>query len=227
MDNKQSTRREREKLRQRHDIIKAALGLFSEFGYHNVSMHKIAKKAEFAIGTMYKFFPNKEELYRSMIMEFSEKANSVFIEALEISGNEIEKIRNYVTVKGKLLMENEAILKLYIGRTQFANMDITACFNEDIRILYEKLLEKLSDVFESGIKAGLFKPLLAPYYLAVSLNSIISSFLLLWLRDPKQHPYMKNAATILDLFLSNIQSSKDTSTPAIKRRGVENYNRMV
>ncbi|MGB5159298.1 TetR/AcrR family transcriptional regulator [Desulfobacterium sp. N47] len=46
MKNNVLPRREREKLRQRHDIIKAALDLFSEFGYHNVSMHKIAKKAE-------------------------------------------------------------------------------------------------------------------------------------------------------------------------------------
>ncbi|MBU4037367.1 MAG: TetR/AcrR family transcriptional regulator, partial [Proteobacteria bacterium] len=207
MKNKVLSRREREKLRQRHDIIKAALDLFSEFGYHNVSMHKIAKKAEFAIGTMYKFFPNKEELYLEMIMEFSEKANAVFIEALEIPGNEIEKIRNYVKVKGEVLMENEATLKLYIDRTHLASTYITASFNEDIQLLYEKLLMKLADVFEAGIKAGLFKPLLTPYYLAISLNSIISSFLLLWLRDPKQHPYTKNAATILDLFLTSIKSS--------------------
>lgn len=209
MTNNELSRREREKLRQRHDIIKAALELFSEFGYHNVSMHKIARKAEFAIGTMYKFFPNKEELYRAMIIEFTEKANAILIEALEIPGNEIEKIRNYVRVKGEVLMENEAILKLYIGRTQFASLDITACLNDEIRILYEKLLMKLADVFDAGIKAGLFKPLVAPYYFAVSLNSVISSFLLLWIRDPKQHPYAKNASTILDLFLSNIESGKD------------------
>ena len=45
-------RREREKLRQRQEIIAAALDLFSERGYHNVSMHEIARKAEFAIGTL-------------------------------------------------------------------------------------------------------------------------------------------------------------------------------
>ncbi|RPJ04344.1 MAG: TetR/AcrR family transcriptional regulator, partial [Deltaproteobacteria bacterium] len=47
-------RREREKLRQRHEVLDVALRLFSEKGYHNVSMHEIAKEAEFAIGTLYK-----------------------------------------------------------------------------------------------------------------------------------------------------------------------------
>lgn len=209
MKNNNLTRREREKLRQRHDIIKAALELFSEFGYHNVSIHKIAQKAEFAIGTMYKFFPNKEELYREMIMEFSENVNTVFIEALNIPGNEIDKLRNYVKVKGEVLMENEAIMKLYIGRTQLASTDIIACFNEDIRMLYEKLLNKLAAVFESGIKAGRFKPLLEPYYFAVSLNSVLSSFLLLWFRDPKKHPYSKNALAVLDLFLASIKNKPE------------------
>jgi len=61
------SRREREKLRQRQEVLDVALGLFSEKGYHNVSMHEIAKAAEFAIGTLYKFFRNKEDLYRALI----------------------------------------------------------------------------------------------------------------------------------------------------------------
>ncbi|MEN6472395.1 MAG: helix-turn-helix domain-containing protein, partial [Syntrophaceae bacterium] len=61
-------RREREKERQRQEMLEAALGLFSDKGYHNVTMHEIAEKAEFAIGTLYKFFRNKEDLYRTLIL---------------------------------------------------------------------------------------------------------------------------------------------------------------
>ena len=63
------SRREREKLRQRHDILAGALTLFSQKGYHNVSMHEIAGKSEFAIGTLYKFFKNKEDLYKSLLLK--------------------------------------------------------------------------------------------------------------------------------------------------------------
>ena len=41
------TRRERQNLRQRGGILDAALRLFSEKGYNNVSMHEIAGEAEF------------------------------------------------------------------------------------------------------------------------------------------------------------------------------------
>ena len=47
-------RREREKMRQRKEMLDAALDLFSEKGYHNASMQEIAHKSEFAIGTLYK-----------------------------------------------------------------------------------------------------------------------------------------------------------------------------
>jgi AcrR family transcriptional regulator len=58
MQEKKLSRREREKLRQRQEMLDAAVKLFSKDGYHNVSMLKIAQEAEFAIGTLYKFFRN-------------------------------------------------------------------------------------------------------------------------------------------------------------------------
>ena len=32
-------------------------------------MHEIAEKAEFAIATLYKFFQNKEDLYKALVLE--------------------------------------------------------------------------------------------------------------------------------------------------------------
>ena len=57
-------RRERLNLQQRDEILKTALKLFSEKSYPNVSMHEIAREAEFGMGTLYKFFSSKEDLYK-------------------------------------------------------------------------------------------------------------------------------------------------------------------
>jgi len=201
------TRRGRERLNHRRQILDAAVKLFSEFGYHNVSMHRIAKKAEFAIGTMYKFFSNKEALYRAMIMEFAEKVNAAIIEALEIPGDETEKIRNYVKIKGDVLIRNTTVLRLYVSGTQGAGMDLTAGLNEEIGQMYDQVLIRLAQVFETGIKEKRFKPLLAPYYLAVAIESLTNAFLLLWLKDPQQHPYMDNVETIMEIFFNNVRTA--------------------
>src|SRR4030042_6991472 len=83
MDDQKPPRREREKLRQRQEMLAAGLDLFSQKGYHNVSMHEIAEKAEFAIGTLYKFFQNKEELYKALVLEQCDKFEDALIQALK------------------------------------------------------------------------------------------------------------------------------------------------
>lgn len=80
-------RRERKNLHQRAEILQTALRLFSEKGYHNVSMHDIAKEAEFGMGTLYKYFNNKEELYKALINEAAEKWRHALIQALEQGRN--------------------------------------------------------------------------------------------------------------------------------------------
>ncbi|MCI5131850.1 MAG: TetR/AcrR family transcriptional regulator, partial [Candidatus Electrothrix sp. EH2] len=69
MPKNKPSRREREKQRQRKDMLEAAEQLFAEKGYHNASMQEIAEQAEFAVGTLYKFFKNKEDMYRALMVE--------------------------------------------------------------------------------------------------------------------------------------------------------------
>jgi len=93
MEERKLSSRERERLAQRREMLAAALDLFSDKGYHNVSMHQIAEKAEFAIGTLYRFFKNKEDLYRALIREQSDKFHEALTRAIEEPGDEVEKLR--------------------------------------------------------------------------------------------------------------------------------------
>ncbi|MBW1739020.1 MAG: helix-turn-helix transcriptional regulator [Deltaproteobacteria bacterium] len=106
MDKKKLSRRERERLRHRQEILDTALRLFSEKGYHNVSMHEIANSAEFGIGTLYKFFKNKEDLYKHLALEQASKFHEALLSAIEEGEDEVEKPRNYVRVKGEVFKDN-------------------------------------------------------------------------------------------------------------------------
>ena len=81
MEEQNLPRRERERIRQRNEMLAAALALFSEKGYHNVSMQEIAEKAEFAVGTLYKFFKNKEDLYKALISAQADRFHAALTEA--------------------------------------------------------------------------------------------------------------------------------------------------
>ena len=50
-------------------IIKAALAVFGECGLANARLQDIAERAGVSKGTIYLYFPNKEELFREMIRQ--------------------------------------------------------------------------------------------------------------------------------------------------------------
>jgi TetR/AcrR family transcriptional regulator len=204
METKTISRRERQKITQRMEMLTAALELFSEKGYHNVSMHEIAAKAEFAIGTLYKFFSNKEDLYKALILELSDRFHASLSKAIESPGGEIEKLRQYVQTKGEVFRDKAATIRLYFAETRGASFNIMAGLDQDIRNRREGFLERIAAIFESGIRVGRFHPISEPYILAVALDSLCNAFLFLWLENPENHSYPENPDAILNILFKGL-----------------------
>jgi len=193
------SRREREKLRHRNEILEAALDLFSESGFHNVSVHAIAEKAEFAIGTLYTFFEGKEDIYRALMLEHAEVFRTVLTAALQEEGDDYTKILRYVRVKGEVFMSNAKVVRLYVAETRGTGFNVKSGMEAGIRESYEEVLTKLAGVFQSGIRKKAFLKL-DPYYMAVALDSITNAALFLWLEEPKRHPYQRTVKTMARIF---------------------------
>ena len=204
METKMISRRERQKITQRMEMLAAALELFSEKGYHNVSMHEIAAKAEFAIGTLYKFFSNKEVLYKALILELSDRFQASLSKAIEAPGDEIEKLRQYVQTKGEVFRDKAATIRLYFAETRGASFNILAGLDQDIRNRREGFLERIAAIFASGIRSGRFHPIAEPYILAVALDSLCNAFLFLWLENPEKHSYPENPDAILNIIFKGL-----------------------
>jgi TetR/AcrR family transcriptional regulator len=204
MEAQKLPRREREKLRQRQEMLATALDLFSQKGYHNVSMHEIAAQAEFAIGTLYKFFQNKEDLYKALVLEQCDRFEDALVQAIEQSEDEVEKLRNYVRTKTERFRRNLPFVRLFLAESRGASFNLKASLNEEVRKRYYNFLERIASIFECGIKNQRFKKIADPYYLAVALDSVVDASLLLWLDAPDRHPYPENPDTILDIFFRGL-----------------------
>jgi TetR/AcrR family transcriptional regulator len=204
METGKPSRREREKLRQRQEVLDVALRLFSEKGYHNVSMHEIAKEAEFAIGTLYKFFRNKEDLYQALILQVSDRFHGSLKAVMEGSAEEVETLREYVRVKGELFRNNAAAIRLYFAETRGVKFNAMAGVEKEIRRRHRTILAALGAVFERGMARKRFRRGAAPCHLAVALDSIVNAFLFLWLEDPQAHPYPAEPDTILDILFKGL-----------------------
>lgn len=204
MENTVLSRKEKERLRQRRDMLDAALSLFAEKGYHNVSMQEVAEKAEFAIGTLYKFFKNKEDLYKSIVLEQAEKFDQACLCAFAESDDEVVQLRNFLQTKGGIFRDNLPFLRLYITESRGVSFDIRTGLYKEVRLKYEHILARLASIFESGIRKKRFKDLADPYFLAVCLDGAVTALLLRGVEDPEGHPYPEDPEVILDILFQGL-----------------------
>ena len=198
-------RRERENLRQREEILQAALRLFSDKGYNNVSMHEIAKEAEFGMGTLYKYFNNKEELYKALIKGFAEKVHHAFMQALAQEGNPLQVIREYIAARREVHDENQSIIRLYFAETRGASFNIKAGLDQDLLRLHDEGMRELASVFERGIKENIFRAL-DPYHMALALDGIVMAFLFRMMEDPAGFRNEDKLSSAADIFFRGVLS---------------------
>ncbi|AFM23167.1 TetR/AcrR family transcriptional regulator [Desulfomonile tiedjei] len=196
-------RKERERLLQRREILDAALKLFSEKGYHNVSVHEIAKEAEFGIGTLYKFFANKEELYKALIMEVGEKFHFAFMQVLEQEQDPFQVIKRFIAKRQELFSENLPVMRLYFAETRGASFNVRAGLDRELIKLYDEGLAKLVSVFERGIKEGVFRAL-EPRHMALTLDGMINAFLYQIITDPVRSREEDGLSTATDIFFRGV-----------------------
>jgi len=64
-----SSRKERDRQLRRSDILKAAEHLFALKGYYEATIRDIAKEAQYATGTVYLHFKDKDALYFALLEE--------------------------------------------------------------------------------------------------------------------------------------------------------------
>ncbi|OHE31325.1 MAG: TetR family transcriptional regulator, partial [Syntrophobacterales bacterium RIFOXYC2_FULL_60_23] len=177
MEDQKLPRRERDKLRQRQEMLEVALDLFSQKGYHNVSMHEIAGKAEFAIGTLYKFFQNKEDLYKALVLEQCERFEDALVQAIDQPEDEVEKLRNYVRTKTDRFRRHLPFVRLFLAESRGVSFNLKAGINEELRKRYYAFMEKIAAIFDQGIKKQRFNRIADPFRLAVALDSVLDASL--------------------------------------------------
>ncbi len=170
-----SSRKERERQRHRQEILSAALQLFAEKGFHNVSMQEIAAAAEFATGTLYNFFPSKEDLFFELLVATAEESLGLLLSALDGPDDERDKLSRYIHLHEQVVREQGAALRLYVlesGGRCLPGPRVEAKKKE----LDERIASRLSQVIASGISRGLIHdidPVIAAKCLHASLESLI------------------------------------------------------
>jgi AcrR family transcriptional regulator len=90
-------RKERDFRRREEDILQAALRLFDQDNWQDVTIEQIAQEAEIGKGTVYLHFPSKEEIYAHLHAEFGRKLLAQ-LRAIDPSLSVEEQLRGMIRV---------------------------------------------------------------------------------------------------------------------------------
>ena len=171
-----TSRRKREKDRHRQEILKVAVELLLEKGFEKTTMQDIADRAEFAVGTLYRFFKGKKELFEELMLENWHDVDPRLREALDSSDDELECLRAYNRVSSRLILEYKSLTRIFCGNMIRYNLDLFAGVDGEVRMIMNRLLDRLEEVFRSGIQKGIFVDL-NPRILAICYDTLVGSYM--------------------------------------------------
>jgi AcrR family transcriptional regulator len=85
-------KRQHKKERKRAAIMQSATALFSERDYHIVHMDDVAARARVGKGTLYRYFPTKDDLYFATVIDAWDRMHHELVEASEASDPPAENL---------------------------------------------------------------------------------------------------------------------------------------
>jgi AcrR family transcriptional regulator len=147
------SRKEREKLARRSEILKAARRIFAEKGLHETTLDDIAVKAELAKGTIYGYFENKDDLFFSVLEEAIGNLENVVQKTCQSDLPPQEKMLNLVKTMLSLFEKNEDLMQLM---TRNQPGQLMHKMQEKMQNHFKNLIKSVSGVLQEGIRQGLF-----------------------------------------------------------------------
>jgi AcrR family transcriptional regulator len=198
------TRKEREFLAHRGEILSAAEKVFATKGFFPTTMSEIAHEAEFGTGTLYKYFKSKEDLYFTLIDEKVGEINRLVKAELSQKTSAMERIGKVLRLQFEFVEQNRDFFRIYISERNRFEWTIKDELGKGIHDKMVAYIKILAQVMKQGIEAGEFKSK-DPVDLAHALVGIVNSFIFEWIISPKPYPLISKMDTVLEIFWRGTQ----------------------
>ena len=207
METEKISRKEREYLAHREEILSAAEKVFAAKGFFPTTMSDIAREAEFGTGTLYKYFKSKEELYFTLIDEKVEEINRLVKDELSRKTSAVERIKKVLELQFEFFERNRDFFRIYISERNRFEWTVKDDLGKGLHEKMVTYIHILAGVMRQGIKGGEFKSM-NPMDLAHTLVGIVNSFVFEWMISHEPYPLISKLDTVLKIFLGGAQRTE-------------------
>ncbi|MCU0661569.1 MAG: TetR/AcrR family transcriptional regulator [Myxococcota bacterium] len=171
------TFKEQEEERRRSYILEVAERLIARGGFHETSVGDIAKEAGFGVGTLYKYFKDKDDLFKALLELRIEENFRTVHDAIDQGGSPLEVIGRVIDMFIDKFLQRSDYMMLYLNYIHPRADSEHQCGKGDLSWIRDRKAEqfaRLETVFEQGIEEGLFANVPA-HYLAGALHGVLIS----------------------------------------------------
>ncbi|OYD13799.1 hypothetical protein CH330_10040 [candidate division WOR-3 bacterium JGI_Cruoil_03_51_56] len=173
------SRRAEEKLNRINQIRDTAERLFAQKGFFNFTMKELARKAEFALGTIYSYFQSKSQLYDTLIEGKTRELVNFVSEQVMSETTITKQLEKFIEAKLTFFHQNPDFIRLYFSETYTApGQSQPAVFR--LQQQRAALSARLTEILERGIKDGTLIPVDAKTLTRV-LMGLTDGFVFSWI----------------------------------------------
>jgi len=201
-----SDRKERDKQIRQDDILRAAERIFATRGYYKATIQDIAGEAQYAVGTLYLYFKDKQSLYLTLI-------EKKFSDLISIVKNKVDGTKD---IKGKIEVlieeqlsyfeENQDFFRIYFSERGGLRWTIKDRISQSAVEKFMRYLDYIATLIKKAQEKNLIRTDLEPRRVAYILASMLNAVILPWLkRESSKKGGLKNmSAFVMDVFLNGV-----------------------
>lgn len=156
---------------KRDEIVQAALELITEKGFHGAPMSMIAEKSGVAVGTIYRYFENKDVLINTLYHELEENILAALREGYSTSKPFRERYIHLFTALLRYFVTHPLHFR-YIE--QYFNSPYGATLRRDRVLGKVNIPDIFSDLFAEGIAQQVLKDFPFLVLFALSLGPLLA-----------------------------------------------------
>ncbi len=188
---------------KRERILRAAISVLAERGFHRTKIRDIAQKAQIADGTIYLYFKNKDHLLIDLFEEVMSRALNLFEKALEGKTQADEQLRAFLLTHLRVVQlepEVAQIISVVLRQSE-------TFIGEYKNPFFSEYLKLIANILKNGMESGLFRKDISIPLISRAIFGAMDELALAWLLSKERDAQVLERAAhdVVSLLLDGLR----------------------
>lgn len=142
---------------RRAQMVKGAISLFKEKGFHRTTTREIARQAGFSIGTLYEYIRSKEDILYLVCDQIYDEVQQKIQEVLDLDEVTVETIREGIASYFQIIDEmQDEVLVMYQEAKSLSKESLPYVLKKELQMvaMFEQLIKLYSNNYKLNLKKG-------------------------------------------------------------------------